>query len=374
MWDNFMGSPSAYFVFAVPQDGIAAPADFNASASGYLRKIWDGTATGTGAGTLTGPDASGFYTVTLTGVTIPDNAVMLTGGMGYSYSVTSTLPLTQTNLADYPVTAATVPAGGPETGQQAGRPDRDRAQRAEGRHRLHRPARDRRGRALQRLPPGARHLHRGRVPRRPAQRRHDLLVVPQPGQDQQRLVGGFDGLRPRDPRVGQAHSARTPGTRRSATDGFFDVTYPGILNNCQTCHLPGTFDFSASAVDQRVGPGRRHRPSPVPHGRDGHLHRRRLQHSPYITAGTAYGSDFSFNAGTGCDDRRCGDDPGDVADRVTVCSACHDSADAIAHFKINSGSFYRRAARRSRATNETCLVCHGTGRIADIAVMHSKNR
>ena len=25
-----MGSPSAYFVFAVPQDGIAAPADFNA--------------------------------------------------------------------------------------------------------------------------------------------------------------------------------------------------------------------------------------------------------------------------------------------------------------------------------------------------------
>jgi hypothetical protein len=45
MWDNFMGSPSAQFVFAVPQDGIAAPADFNASASGYLRKIWDGTAT-----------------------------------------------------------------------------------------------------------------------------------------------------------------------------------------------------------------------------------------------------------------------------------------------------------------------------------------
>ena len=71
---------------------------------GYLRKIWNGTATGTGAGTLTGPDADGFYTVTLTGVTIPDNAVMLTGGMGYSYNATSTQPLTQTNLADYPVT------------------------------------------------------------------------------------------------------------------------------------------------------------------------------------------------------------------------------------------------------------------------------
>ena len=70
--------------------------------SGYLRSIWNGTATGTGAGTLTGPDANGYYTVTLTGVTIPDNAVMLTGGLGYSYSVTSTLPLTQTNLAELP--------------------------------------------------------------------------------------------------------------------------------------------------------------------------------------------------------------------------------------------------------------------------------
>ena len=45
MWNNFMGSPSAQFVFAVPQDGISAPADFNGSDSGYLRKIWDGTAT-----------------------------------------------------------------------------------------------------------------------------------------------------------------------------------------------------------------------------------------------------------------------------------------------------------------------------------------
>ena len=31
IWDNFMGAPSVYFVFAVPQDGITAPADFNAS-------------------------------------------------------------------------------------------------------------------------------------------------------------------------------------------------------------------------------------------------------------------------------------------------------------------------------------------------------
>ena len=31
----------------------------------------------------------------------------LTGGLGYSYNVVNTLPLTQTNLANYPVTAGT---------------------------------------------------------------------------------------------------------------------------------------------------------------------------------------------------------------------------------------------------------------------------
>jgi len=42
---GFVGSPSAYFVFAVPQDGKAAPADFNASASAYIKNLWNGTGT-----------------------------------------------------------------------------------------------------------------------------------------------------------------------------------------------------------------------------------------------------------------------------------------------------------------------------------------
>ena len=58
---------------------------------------------------------------------------------------------------------------------------------------------------------------------------------------------------------------------------------------------------------------------------------------------------------------------------VSVCSACHDSNEAVSHMRSNTGSFY---APRSAAVGvgETCLVCHGTGRTADIAVVHSKNR
>ena len=59
---------------------------------------------------------------------------------------------------------------------------------------------------------------------------------------------------------------------------------------------------------------------------------------------------------------------------VSVCSACHDSPDAISHCKSNTGSFYQARSAATSATSETCLVCHGTGRTADIAVVHSKNR
>ena len=45
------------------------------------------------------------------------------------------------------------------------------------------------------------------VPRRPAQRRSDLLVLPQPEPHQLRLVGRLEVLHPRDPRRAQAHHA-----------------------------------------------------------------------------------------------------------------------------------------------------------------------
>ena len=226
IWDNFFGSPSAQFVYAVPQDGIAAPADFNAAASGYLRSIWNGTASGSGAGTLTGPDASGFYTVTLTGVTIPDNAVMLSGGVGFSYALRSTPPLTQTNLPNYPVTpsslpvSSVVPISSPElldprlpnkrgglivivpnvtkvaTNYTARRPIVEDA---------------RCNKCHQELGTFTDDV----VPRRATQRRHHLRVVPHAQPHQQRLVGGLDQLSSTRSTVGPSARCRSPGMRRA---------------------------------------------------------------------------------------------------------------------------------------------------------------
>ena len=52
-----------------------------------------------------------------------------------------------------------------------------------------------------------------------------------------------------------------------------------------------------------------------------------------------------------------------------MCFACHETSADMAHFELNGGSIYRP---RSTALNaiETCMICHGSGKIADIAVVH----
>ncbi len=57
---------------------------------------------------------------------------------------------------------------------------------------------------------------------------------------------------------------------------------------------------------------------------------------------------------------------------TAACSACHDGPNDIDHFQAMGGSFYapRGTVLGAGATTEQCLLCHGPGRIADIAVVH----
>ena len=371
MWDNFMGSPSAYFVFAVPQDvplgASATPADFNASTSGYLRSIWNGTATGSGAGTLTGPDANGFYTVTLTGVTIPDNAVMLTGGIGYSYGLKATMPLTQTNLANYPVTPAT------GSGLTASMPNKTGG--------------------LIVITPNVQKVATGYTGRRPivedarcnkchqelgtfttdafhGGQRNDGTTCAwchTPNQN----TSGWSGDSTSYIHAIHAGAARTvPFTwhATSATENFSDVKYPGVLKDCETCHLPGTIDFSATASASAIA-NRQYRT--VATGTLASASTSAFTYSPYITQDFNYGSGFSFSAATGVTTEAAATTLVN-SPIATQCFACHDSTVERAHMEITgSASIY---SPRSVALGkvETCMVCHGPGHIADIKVMHSK--
>jgi OmcA/MtrC family decaheme c-type cytochrome len=363
IWDGFMGAPSVYFVYALPQDGITAPADFNASASGYLRSLWNGKATGTGAGTLTGPDATGYYTATLTGVIIPDNAVMLTGGLGYSYNNLTTLPLTQTNLPKYPVTPASA-----TTGLTAGMvnmigglivitPDAQKVATGYNARRV--IVEDARcNKCHQELGVfTAESFHAGQ--------RNDGTTCSwchNPnrtssgwGADSTNFIHGIHG--------GSKRTVKFNWHAVSATDGFWDIGYPGVLKNCEACHVPGSYDFSATASAGAV-PNRLYRTVATGTLAAG------ISVSPYVTVGKDYGAGYSVNAATGVATAAAGTTLVD-SPITTACFACHDSDLAKVHMISNGGSIYE-ARSTALAKPEQCLICHGTGRVADIKTMHAK--
>src|SRR5439155_1026438 len=278
---NFVGSPSAYFAFAVPQDcggdplcrppGRPTPADFNATGSAYIRNVWNGsgtcsnvpasaTTTPTGAGNLTGPDASGYYTLQLKCVVIPANASMLTGGIGYTYNLgtvnasDSTLnfinnnqPLTQINLPAYPYTPND-PNGG--KGGKGG------------------------------------------------------LIVP--ALDVWKVATGYTGRRA-DPTNGQQKPA-------------------AVTEKCDACHV-------ALGVGPDLHASERTYAANTPNS----------EHSPYVTEGTNYGAGFNFNPLTGASTEAASTTLV-ISPIVAACSACHDSPAAIDHMQTNGGSFWRPRA------------------------------
>jgi len=244
---GFVGSPSAYFVYAVPQDGVVAPADFNVSMSGYIRNIWNGSATGGGAGKILGPDANGFYTLQLTGVVVPTSAVMFTGGIGYTYSLGSAAknfsdnaqPLTQINLRDYPYTPNASGFAG-KGGLVVPAPDVWKVGTGFTGRRI----------VVDNTKCSSCHVTLGVGPDFHAGQRNDSSscnFCHRPNQsssgwsaNQKDFIHAIHGAEKR----GVPFNWHAP----SATKGYYDVTYPAVLNKCEMCHLPGTYDFSTTAA------------------------------------------------------------------------------------------------------------------------------
>lgn len=97
------------------------------------------------------------------------------------------------------------------------------------------------------------------------------------------------------------------------------VQFPGDLAHCETCHAPGTYTLPlpVDRVPLRVDPGG-------------------LYTTPLAAA----------------------------------CSACHDQAIATAHMVSTGGAVIRGDLDTANAAVESCEVCHGTGAIADVDVVH----
>jgi len=110
----------------------------------------------------------------------------------------------------------------------------------------------------------------------------------------------------------------------------FDFVYPGRLNNCEGCHVEGGY-------------------YPV----DG-----------TVVLGTTV--DVGADVASPTDDTV-------ISPNTAVCSTCHTSALAAEHMRQNGGDFAATKAADSTLISagvETCGLCHGPGRLADVKEVH----
>lgn len=110
---------------------------------------------------------------------------------------------------------------------------------------------------------------------------------------------------------------------------YFNVIYPGRLNNCEGCHNDDSY-------------------YPV---------------EPGVLLGTTVDAN----------DPLIVTDDVVVSPNTSVCSACHTDFLDAEHMKQNGGDF--EATKMADGTMsssgvETCVLCHGAGRSADVAEMH----
>jgi OmcA/MtrC family decaheme c-type cytochrome len=393
-----------YVAYAVPQDGITAPVDFNVYQSASLTNLL--VASGSPkAGSITGPDASGYFTATLTGdtlgqavgtgctkptapavatcvntavlaspIVIPSNAKMVTGAIIGSF--------TQKGLTDYPYVAANV-AVNPTTSASGG---------------LARPA------VLKKVAATGYTARRVIVSAAKCNTCHDQLGT-NPNfhggarndptacnfcHNNTRTSNGWvansntfiHGIHGAEKRSNPYMWAAT-----SATDNFSLIGYPGVLKDCNQCHLTDTVNYGASGMTLQ--------PNLLwPTGATGIISTttNTFRNSPYVTAGKNYGNNFSFTSagatvaaytkadGTVVAAHVAGAGGEIVApDAATLvstpisaaCFSCHDTQSAKNHMVTNGGAVYE--ARSTALTKgEACLVCHGAGKEFDAAAVHAK--
>jgi OmcA/MtrC family decaheme c-type cytochrome len=119
----------------------------------------------------------------------------------------------------------------------------------------------------------------------------------------------------------------------NSKNDFSEVGFPGQLNDCEACHAPGTYYPVDDGAVQATTTSNGATVNP---------------HNPNPAAATT--------------------------PNMSLCSGCHVAASAITHMKQNGGSttIQKDAYGRtiSGAGQETCTICHGPGATADVKVVH----
>lgn len=122
---------------------------------------------------------------------------------------------------------------------------------------------------------------------------------------------------------------------------FSHVTFPASTSDCEACHLEGTYDTNLPAGELA---GARILPSGTPDDRAALIVARASVPNP---------EDIVRSPAAG------------------ACASCHDNTPALNHMVLNGAYLDGPRAGLIAGNLETCNVCHGTGRSADAVAAHA---
>lgn len=137
-----------------------------------------------------------------------------------------------------------------------------------------------------------------------------------------------------------------------------DITFIGILKNCQNCHTAGS--YSSVPANSLVS---------TEQAFTGVFANGVFANGVYVSGGTRTVADAKKDLNTH-----------NAKDLVTTpftaaCASCHDKAPAIAHMQSFGGRILVLRSTTIPSANppvESCTVCHATGRQNDTALAHTK--
>lgn len=130
-----------------------------------------------------------------------------------------------------------------------------------------------------------------------------------------------------------------------STHDFSHVRFPGKVNDCKTCHLPGTYQLTGKWV------------SPSENGI--------LASTTQAAVGATDSTSFSASLLNQSDDLN-------TTPTAAVCSSCHDGGPAKTHM-MSQGALFNVTQAVIRSSNaESCSICHGPGRDMDVDKVHYK--
>lgn len=339
---DLTGGPSFLLAYALPQDGIDAPLDYNnlgrsaaQPRSVSLANLRSGSAGAIAAGT------DGYYVATINlANSFPAGATLRAVGLQGYY--------TQTGLAGGSLGRHTVASYKPVTGDTVRREVVDSAKCADchewfeghGGNRVYEV-----GVCVMCHVPNLSTSGRGAAIANVTQATKDALTAAgYDGDDPLTYPEYTNNMKEMIHAIHGSHVKTVPfqEVRDRGTSGvyyydFSHVTYPTAANNCLMCHKAGTFDdvpAGALATTFITDNGAIAAPADVAAARNTVPNALDVVQTPYAGA----------------------------------CAACHDTPLAAAHMEQNGAML--NVTRDMLGGMETCVLCHGAGRAADVNVVH----